>query len=71
MARWASDPFAYGSYSYPKVGSPDKDRDALKAPIGKQVYFAGEATIKEYYGTVHGAYISGQRAAAAIEKALG
>ena len=71
VARWASDPFAYGSYSYPRVGSPDKDRDVLRAPIGDQVYFAGEATIKEYYGTVHGAYISGQRAAAEIEKTIG
>lgn len=28
-----------------------------------RVYFAGEGTVPEYYGTVHGAFISGRRTA--------
>lgn len=32
--------------------------------------FAGEATIKKYYSTVHGAYISGEREAQRILNGL-
>ena len=32
--------------------------------------FAGEATIPQYASTVHGAYISGQRAAKQIESSI-
>ena len=67
---WYSDPFARGSYSFTKVGSTPTDFDIFAEPIGDnsfptnpRVFFAGEATIKDYYGTVHGAYISGVRAA--------
>jgi len=64
--RWAADPYARGSYSFAAVGSSPADRDALAAPVGGRLFFAGEATYRDYPSTVHGAYLSGRRAAANI-----
>lgn len=69
ITRWASDPFAYGSYSFYKVGSTPDSRAALAAPIAGRLFFAGEATAADYPGTVHGAYLSGLRAAEEITTA--
>lgn len=63
ITRWASDPFAGGSYSYNAVGSTPEMRTALAKPLNRQVFFAGEATSKTFFGTAHGAYLSGLRAA--------
>ena len=63
ITRWASDPFAAGSYSYNPVGSDPALRDALAAPVDDRLFFAGEATHREHHATVHGAYLSGMRAA--------
>ncbi len=63
MTRWATDPFARGSYSYNALGSTPEMRNALARPLNRQVFFAGEATHREYFGTAHGAYLSGVRAA--------
>lgn len=62
ITRWASDPFSYGSYSFNALGVQQDTRNALAAPVGQQLFFAGEAT-SEYPSTVHGAYNSGSRAA--------
>lgn len=62
ISRWASDPYAGGCYSYSPVGATDRDYDRLAERVGP-ISFAGEATIKEYSATVHGAYLSGIRAA--------
>ncbi|NJP99094.1 FAD-dependent oxidoreductase [Streptomyces sp. PLAI1-29] len=66
ITRWASDPYARGSYSYNKIGSTPAMRDHLAASVGKRVHFAGEATHRASYQTVHGAYLSGIRAAKEI-----
>jgi lysine-specific histone demethylase 1 len=64
VTRWALDPFALGSYSYATFGATPQDQQDLGAPVPEcQFYFAGEASIRHYYGTVHGAFLSGQRAA--------
>ncbi|MDZ7868552.1 MAG: NAD(P)/FAD-dependent oxidoreductase [Rheinheimera sp.] len=59
ITRWSTDPFSYGSYSFNAVGATPTMRQTLAAPLGQQVFFAGEATQKEYFGTAHGAYLSG------------
>lgn len=72
---WADEPYQRGSYSFVPVGARDDDihtagRGAtLGAPgaapgtIGSErVFFAGEATVPEYEGSMHGAYLSGVRA---------
>lgn len=63
ITRWASDPFARGSYSYNAIGSTPKMRDALAKPLNGKLFFAGEATNRDYFGTAHGAYLSGLRVA--------
>ncbi|CAM2826057.1 flavin monoamine oxidase family protein [Skermania piniformis] len=66
LTRWAADPFARGSYSYATVGSTPALRDDLAAAVDGRVHFAGEATYRRSPATVHGAYLSGLRAAAEI-----
>ncbi|WP_394834986.1 flavin monoamine oxidase family protein [Pendulispora rubella] len=66
ITRWASDPFACGSYSFEKVGSSADDFHALAEPVGRRLLFAGEATEAENYQTVHGALMSGRREAQRI-----
>ncbi len=63
ITRWASDPYAQGSYSFNPVGSHPKMRQQLGKPHAGRLYFAGEATERDYFGTAHGAYLSGIRAA--------
>jgi monoamine oxidase len=41
-------------------------RDDLAQSIDNRVFFAGEATDRKYFGTVHGAYLSGLRVAGEI-----
>lgn len=66
VTRWLSDPWSAGSYSYHGIGSSGDDRDALAKDIAHRIYFAGEATHREYYATTHGAYLSGIREAQKI-----
>lgn len=63
ITRWGRDPWAGGSYSFLKVGSTPDDYDTLAEPVDGRVFFAGEHTSRAYPGTVHGAYLSGERAA--------
>lgn len=66
ITRWGKDPLAFGSYSHiPPFASGD-DYDALFEPVDDVLYFAGEATSREYPSTVHGAYLSGVAAAGEI-----
>ncbi len=65
--RWQEDPFARGSYSFQRVGQRPEDRACLAAPVHGRLFFAGEATHPHYFGTVHGAYESGLRAAREID----
>lgn len=67
ITRWSQDPFSYGAFSFHKLGSKPTMRDDLAAPIGNRVFFAGEATHKQMFATVHGALLSGQRAATQAE----
>ncbi len=66
ITRWSQDDLAYGSYSHLPPGAHPGMNQALAQPIGRQIYFAGEATEPQHYATVHGAFLSGERAAAEI-----
>lgn len=65
VTRWGNDPFARGTYSYVGATSQPGDYDAMAQSIGN-LHFAGEATCGTHPATVHGAYISGLRAASDI-----
>jgi hypothetical protein len=62
---WQHDPFSRGAYGYVPVASLD-DQLALSQPVDGTLFFAGEATSVGHIGTVHGAIMSGQRAASEI-----
>lgn len=66
VTRWRQDPFTGGSYSYLPPGSSSSSFDAIARPVGNKLFFAGEATEPVHTATVHGAYLSGQRAAAEV-----
>lgn len=63
ITRWMRDPFARGSYSFNAIGSTPALRDVLAQPLANRLFFAGEATSREHFGTAHGAYLSGLRTA--------
>lgn len=68
VTEWRTDPYALGSYSFVAVGSSAEDMRALGQPGSDRLFFAGEHTVPEYFGTVHGAYVSGGRAARSIRR---
>jgi monoamine oxidase len=67
ISRWRQDPFALGAYSFKAIGTSRKDRKALfGADWDSRISFAGEAASADQPSTVHGALITGRRAASAI-----
>ena len=66
MTDWTDDPLALGSYSYVPVGGSSEDMRQLARPGSASLFFAGEHTVPAHFGTVHGAFMSGRRAAAAV-----
>ena len=66
VTRWRSDPWTHGSYSYVPAGFSFAEHAALGEPVNDKVFFAGEATSDDYPATVHGAFLSGVRAARRI-----
>ncbi|KAF2831372.1 lysine-specific histone demethylase 1 [Ophiobolus disseminans] len=69
VTRWKKDPFARGSYSYVGPTTQAGDYDVMARPHGP-LHFAGEATCGTHPATVHGAYLSGLRAAAEVAGAI-
>jgi monoamine oxidase len=67
VTRWASDSFSFGSYSYLPLGATEADYAQLGSALPR-LFFAGEATSRRFPSTVHGAFVSGLRAAAEVQK---
>ncbi|NMD08835.1 MAG: NAD(P)-binding protein [Phyllobacteriaceae bacterium] len=69
VTRWSQDPHALGSYSFNAVGTSAKTRRALAgADWEGRIIFAGEATEPDYFGTAHGAVMSGLTAAGSLQR---
>jgi monoamine oxidase len=67
---WVRDPYSLGSYSFTRPGGVGNRADLAK-PVANTVHFAGEATAEPpHYQTVHGAYMSGKRAAEEVIASL-
>lgn len=67
ISRWHADPFSGGAYSFNALGSTPAQRQVLGQPLAQRLFFAGEATHPKLFGTTHGAYLSGLRAAAELQ----
>ena len=71
---WGAEPFSLGAYSHVLPGLGDRETGArarLRRPIEDRVFIAGEATSPNFYGTCHGAWMEGERAAVEAITALG
>jgi len=66
ITRWGKDPFSLGSYSSINKNASPAHYESLATSVDSQLYFAGEATHRNHPSTVHGAYLSGLRAAKEI-----
>lgn len=64
--KWNTNPYTYGAYSYTAVGTEMRHFDDLAEEVNDRLFFAGEHTEVDYFSTVHGAYLSGQREAQKI-----
>eukprot|EP00435_Cladocopium_sp_Y103_P005131 s419_g1.t1 len=64
-SSWTLDEQSLGAYSFNAVGSSRRDRLTLASPLGA-LHFAGEGTCETFPSTVHGALLSGRRAAAEV-----
>lgn len=62
VTSWATDPFIRGAWSVAGPGATPQ-RLRLAEPVGQRLVFAGEATDEGLWGTVGGAWASGERAA--------
>jgi monoamine oxidase len=65
--NWAKEPWVLGAMSAAGLNGQPMRR-VLMEPIGNRIYFAGEAAHETLWGTVGGAWESGERAADAILK---
>jgi len=71
VTRWRSDPWARGSYSHLPPGAHGMHYDAMAAPVGDAVFWAGEATNRHHPTTAAGAFDSGLREAVRIARVHG
>jgi monoamine oxidase len=68
-SRWSHDPLSMGGWSVARPGK-SMARLALRAPINERIWFAGEGTSVEQWGTVGGAWLEGTRAANEMRRFL-
>jgi len=61
--KWGQNINTYGAYSFATNGTTSADFDTMATHISNKLFFAGEHTVRDYRGTVHGAYLSGIREA--------
>lgn len=70
VIRWDAEEWSKGGYSYVPVGAHGA-RAVLAQPVEDRLFFAGEATAYDSNpATVHGAILSGQRAAREVLSTL-
>jgi monoamine oxidase len=68
-STWGTAPWIWGGYAAMTPGGGDP-RAVLAEPVADRLFFAGEAAHPHFFSTAHGAWESGQRAAAEAIRAL-
>ncbi|MGE3146883.1 MAG: flavin monoamine oxidase family protein [Pseudorhodoplanes sp.] len=68
--QWLRDPLVQGAFSAAAVGG-QPSRRILMEPLRERIFFAGEAVHETLWGTVGGAWESGERAAVAALRLAG
>jgi monoamine oxidase len=68
--RWTQEPRALGAFSVAAPGG-ESARRTLMEPVHDTIWFAGEAAHETLWGTVGGAWESGERAADAVLRRIG
>jgi len=63
VTRWEEDPFSGGAYSYHSVNTSHDEIVEIASAVDSTIYFAGEYTDPELYGSLNAAYNSGLRVA--------
>jgi len=66
--KWASNPLTLGSYASAEPGKAHL-REVLRQSVGDRIFFAGEATAKDW-ASVEGAHNSGETTAKEILKII-
>jgi monoamine oxidase len=67
--HWNDEPWVMGAFSAASPGG-QPSRRVLMESVGDRIFFAGEAVHETLWGTVGGAWESGERAADAVLRAL-
>jgi monoamine oxidase len=67
--RWNTEPYVRGAFSAAAPGA-QPSRKILMEPVNNRIWFAGEAAHETLWGTVGGAWESGERAADAVIRAF-
>jgi monoamine oxidase len=68
--RWNNEPWVLGATSSAAPGGQSA-RKVMTEPLSNRIFLAGEATHETLWGTVAGAWESGERAADAVLKVIG
>jgi len=68
--RWNDEPYVLGAFSVASPGG-QPSRKVLMEPLNNRIFLAGEAAHETLWGTVGGAWESGERAADAVIRLLG
>jgi monoamine oxidase len=68
--RWNNEPWTLGAFSAAAPGAQSA-RKIMMEPLNTRLWFAGEAAHETLWGTVGGAWESGDRAASEVVKRLG
>ncbi|KAJ9447190.1 Lysine-specific histone demethylase 1-like protein 1 [Diplonema papillatum] len=63
MSDWATSPYSAGGLVHWRVDTTTEHGAEFEYDVNRQLYWAGEHTLWQYYGNTHGAYLSGLRAA--------
>uniref|UniRef100_K1PYF3 Lysine-specific histone demethylase 1B n=1 Tax=Magallana gigas TaxID=29159 RepID=K1PYF3_MAGGI len=70
VTKWTKDPYSKMCYSYVPIGVDGDAYDIMSQDVASKVYFAGEATNRQFPQSVTGAYVSGVREAHKIFSTL-